>query len=179
MRLSRVNGGTTRWNRGREFISEHAGYLPDWFMTARARTHQMWALEETTGGSFNEVTEEVTGRPVVAVVLTERDMYVGANTLIVVHPRYRQQGWGTRLLTWLLQSFSSRVYVMMDTADPAAMAFAARLGRFEDSWQDNGRLLAHVRFGFDNRNWRHAGCRCAHCQAELSSLGLTHSDEEM
>lgn len=180
MRLRRVNGGTTRWNNGRQFIIDNAGFVPDWLMTARARTHQMWALEETNGGTFDEVTEEVTGRPLVAVIMFQRDAYVGTETIIVVDPRYRSQGWGRRLLTWMLTNNSSRAYGTVDTFDPAAMAFAARYGRFEDSFQDNGRLLASVRFSFDNRNWRHAGCRCSHCQAELSCLGVTFdADEEM
>ena len=130
----------------------------------------MWVVEDETGGSFDEVTEEVVGRPILAVMVAVRDSYASSETLIVVHPDHRNQRIGNRLLRYLLDNSSDTAFGAVNLMDPTAVAFAARYGQFENTYADRGYTWAQVRFSYQNPNWLHGGCRCNHCSAELSSL---------
>lgn len=166
MQLRAAAPNSPQWDQGRQFLRELAVIT---FTPNRSR-HNMWLLEATTGGTFDEVTEQVTGRDLGAVMLAQEG-YLAAESIIAVHPDYRRQRWGYRLLNWLLNSGScDAIYGEVHTMDHAAMAFAAKYGQFEGAVNHNGLLLAHVRFSYDAPGWPHPGCRCNTCIADLNSL---------
>jgi GNAT superfamily N-acetyltransferase len=130
----------------------------------------MYLVEDENGGEFNEVTEEIEGRPILAVMVASRDSYSSNDTFIVVAPDHRNQRIGNRLLRYMLDQMTDQAYGRVNLNDPTAVAFASRYGRFEETYVENGYPWALVRFSYQNPNWRHGGCRCAHCTTELSSL---------
>lgn len=166
MRLISAEPTSDQWDRGRQLISELN--VPHTWNIRRGH-HMMWLLEADEGGTFDEVTEQVTGRPLAGVIVATSG-YISNETLIAVHPNYQRQRWGYRMMNHLLSTNYETLWGEVDTTDTAAMAFASHYGTFQGAREHEGRLLALVQFWYNAPNWQHANCRCTHCIVDLNSL---------
>lgn len=167
MQLRMVSSPGPQWTRGQQFINNY--HTVPGFRISRTR-HQLFLLEEETGGTFDEVTEEISGRDIGGVLVCTRDSYSSTETLVLVHPDHRRERWGYRLLRYLLENLSDSAYGQVNVTDATSLAFAAKYGSIQNVERQGGVYVANVFFSYQNPNWRHGNCRCHYCMEELSSL---------
>lgn len=141
--------------------SEVGGFIREHLDLAPRRCAHAWALLGD-GGRLNRYTEELEGRePIAAMVLYNPTNAYDYWLALAVHPDHRRQGWGSKLLRWYIEEYTS-AQALVPVDNEAAMALANKFGT-----RESGNYEV-VRFHLSTTTFRHAGCRCSFCREDMA-----------
>jgi len=172
MQLQRATRNMPLFREGMDFLATHDDTTPPSWQNDPYST-VVWVLQGD-GGRFDEVTEEMTDRPVAAVLAVQVSDY-NTRVRLAVHPDHRHRGWGRRMLRRLLTENYGYVTAEVNPTDRATMRFAVNYGTIVQYTRDSeDELWAVVQLTLE-QGWPHGQCGCSDCRHDLSLLGSRDS----